>query len=95
VVLVNADPFRLRSLAGAEHFSPQFNTWLDSLKKDGTTMKVGGCVSRVVFFSARVPACAHRPALCACHVWNVGVCVLGRHTPPPPLSPPHSPPPLP
>ena len=42
VVLVNADPFRLRSLAGAEQFTPQFNSWLDSLKKDGTTMKVGG-----------------------------------------------------
>ena len=42
MVLVNADPFRLRSLAGAEQFTPQFNSWLDSLKKDGTTMKVGG-----------------------------------------------------
>jgi hypothetical protein len=41
VVLVNADPFRLRSLAGAEQFTPHFNSWLDSLKKDGTTMKVG------------------------------------------------------
>jgi len=42
VVLVNADPFRLRQLTGHEQFSPDFNTWLDSLRKDGTTMKVGG-----------------------------------------------------
>lgn len=45
VVLVNADPFRLRTLAGPEQFSADFNTWLDSLRKDGTTMKVcTGCV---------------------------------------------------
>lgn len=42
VVMVNADPFRLRTLAGAEQFTLQFNSWLDSLKKDGTTMKVSG-----------------------------------------------------
>jgi hypothetical protein len=40
VVLVNADPFRLRTLAGPEQFSTDFNTWLESLRKDGTTMKV-------------------------------------------------------
>ncbi|KAF8065539.1 Pyroxd2 [Scenedesmus sp. PABB004] len=39
-VVVNADPFRLRDLAGRERFEPGFNTWLDSLRKDGTTMKV-------------------------------------------------------
>jgi hypothetical protein len=41
VVLVNADPFRLRQLAGPANFTPKFNAWLDSLRKDGTTMKVG------------------------------------------------------
>lgn len=50
VVLVNADPFRLRSLAGAEQFSPQFNTWLDSLKKDGTTMKVNLALKKLPTF---------------------------------------------
>lgn len=40
VVLVNADPFRLRELAGPERFAPDFNAWLDSRRKDGTTMKV-------------------------------------------------------
>lgn len=39
-VLVNADPFRLRSLAGQQHFSPDFNKNLDGMKKDGTTFKV-------------------------------------------------------
>lgn len=39
-VVVNADPFKLRDLAGQQHFSSDFNAWLDSLKKDGTTMKV-------------------------------------------------------
>jgi hypothetical protein len=38
---VNADPFRLRELVGAQHFGAQLNTKLDGLKKDGTTMKVG------------------------------------------------------
>ena len=28
--------------AGASNFTPKFNAWLDSLKRDGTTMKVGG-----------------------------------------------------
>lgn len=41
-VVVNADPFRLRQLAGKQQFSDEFNSWLDSLRKDGTTMKVGG-----------------------------------------------------
>ena len=39
-VLVNADPFRLRDLAGAHNFDDTFNSWLSSLQKDGTTMKV-------------------------------------------------------
>jgi hypothetical protein len=59
VVLVNADPFRLRALAGAQHFAPTFNAWLDSLRKDGTTMKVA-CVLCVC---ARVVAAV---AVCGC-----------------------------
>ena len=38
-VLVNADPFRLRQLAGAASFPPDFNSRLDAMRKDGTTMK--------------------------------------------------------
>ncbi|GAB4817840.1 hypothetical protein N2152v2_004886 [Parachlorella kessleri] len=40
VVLVNADPFRLRQLAGEANFPAGFNARLDAMKKDGTTMKV-------------------------------------------------------
>lgn len=39
-VMVNADPFALRNLAGAESFSQAFNDRLDNMKRDGTTMKV-------------------------------------------------------
>lgn len=38
-VLVNADPFKLRALAGSNSFSNEFNSWLDGMKKDGTTLK--------------------------------------------------------
>lgn len=42
-VLVNADPYRLRELAGGEAaFAPDFNRRLDGMRRDGTTMKVGG-----------------------------------------------------
>jgi hypothetical protein len=40
-VLVNADPYRLRQLAGGTSaFPPDFNARLDAQRKDGTTMKV-------------------------------------------------------
>lgn len=39
-VLVNADPFRMRDLAGTQNFSSDFNSNLDSMKRDGTTLKV-------------------------------------------------------
>jgi len=39
-VMVNADPFVLRSLTGAEAFPQAFNDRLDNMKRDGTTMKV-------------------------------------------------------
>lgn len=39
-VMVNADPFRLRQLAGGPAVLPtDFNARLDSMRKDGTTMK--------------------------------------------------------
>lgn len=43
VVLVNADPFRLQQLAGEAAFPPDFNSRLDSMRRDGTTMKVCDC----------------------------------------------------
>lgn len=42
-MLVNADPFRLRQLAGGSAaFPADFNARLDGLRKDGTTMKARG-----------------------------------------------------
>lgn len=40
VVVVNADPFKLRDLAGADQFPHEFNKYLEGLQKDGTTLKV-------------------------------------------------------
>ena len=39
-VVVNADPFRLRDLVGASAFPSDFNTRLDKMQRNGTTMKV-------------------------------------------------------
>lgn len=39
-VMVNADPFTLRRLAGSDTFPQTFNDRLDNMKRDGTTMKV-------------------------------------------------------
>jgi hypothetical protein len=39
-VVVNADPFKLRDLVGAHSFPKDFNTSLDGMKRDGTTLKV-------------------------------------------------------
>ncbi|KIY98343.1 phytoene dehydrogenase [Monoraphidium neglectum] len=39
-VVGGCDPFRLRDLAGEGEFPSAFNQRLDSMKKDGTTMKV-------------------------------------------------------
>lgn len=50
-VLVNADPFRLRRLVGQENFSTDFNQKLDSLMKDGTTMKVNLALKRLPTFT--------------------------------------------
>ena len=39
-VLVNADPFRMRTLAGKGQFTPEWNKRVDNYLRDGTTMKV-------------------------------------------------------
>jgi len=39
-VLVNADPFRMRDLAGAQSFPADYNARIDRYRRDGTTMKV-------------------------------------------------------
>lgn len=40
IVLVNADPFVLQKLAGQENFPDSFNSFIDGLRRDGSTMKV-------------------------------------------------------
>jgi phytoene dehydrogenase-like protein len=49
-VLVNADPFRMRTLVGAEALPPAFNTWLDDRQRTGTTMKVNIAMDRLPTF---------------------------------------------
>lgn len=43
-IVVNADPFRMRSLVGAENFPADYNQRLDRYQKDGTTFKVNLCL---------------------------------------------------
>jgi hypothetical protein len=56
VVLVNADPFRLRQLAGEANFTPELNSRLDGMRRDGTTMKARGMgVSRAACVRSKYP----------------------------------------
>jgi len=50
VVVSNADPFRMRTLVGAEHLPSGFNVWLDSRIRTGTTMKVNVAMDRLPSF---------------------------------------------
>lgn len=42
-VLVNADPFRIQQLVGAQHLPPDLNSRLDAQKIDGSVLKAS-CV---------------------------------------------------
>ena len=50
MVVSNADPFRMRTLVGAEHLPADFNVWLDSRIRAGTTMKVNVAMDRLPSF---------------------------------------------
>jgi phytoene dehydrogenase-like protein len=50
VVLSNADPFRTRSLVGANRFPSHFNAKLDNFRRTGTTMKVNLALDRLPTF---------------------------------------------
>ncbi len=39
-VVVNADPFRMRNLLGAEHLPPEYNQRLDEYRRPGSTFKL-------------------------------------------------------
>lgn len=49
-VVGNCDPFRLRSLVGAESLPADFNAKLDGFRRTGTTMKVNLALSRLPTF---------------------------------------------
>src|SRR5947207_1019510 len=51
VVLSNADPFRTRSLIGADQFPSDFNAKLDNFRRTGTTMKVNLALDRLPTFT--------------------------------------------
>lgn len=51
IVLVNADPFKLRKMVGESLLPKSFNQKLDSLKRLGTTMKVNLALDRLPTFS--------------------------------------------
>ena len=51
VVLCNADPFRMRALAGADRFPSEWNARLDRMRRDGTTFKVNLCFSALPRFT--------------------------------------------
>jgi phytoene dehydrogenase-like protein len=50
-VLVNADPYRMRELAGREKFPSSFNVRLDSMMKDGSTFKINLALSGLPKFT--------------------------------------------
>jgi len=49
-VLCNADPFRMRTLVGAQHFPDAFNSKLDGVRRLGTTLKVNFALDRLPVF---------------------------------------------
>jgi len=40
IVVVNADPFRMRDLVGSDHFSEAYNARIDGYRKPGSTFKL-------------------------------------------------------
>jgi phytoene dehydrogenase-like protein len=57
VVISNADPFRMRSLAGREKFLTAFNAKLDNFKRTGTTLKVNLALDRLPTFTCLPENC--------------------------------------
>jgi len=50
VVLVNADPFRMRDMIGHHNLPEQYNKKLDNYLRDGTTLKVNLCLKKLPTF---------------------------------------------
>jgi phytoene dehydrogenase-like protein len=50
-VVVNADPFRMRDLAGREHFPDDYNARIDGYRKPGSTFKLNLALKALPSFS--------------------------------------------
>ena len=50
-IVVNADPFRMRELAGAHKYPSDYNARLNGYLKDGSTMKINLCLSALPKFT--------------------------------------------
>lgn len=50
-VLVGADPFRMRELAGRDNFPADYNARLDAMRRDGTSLKVNLALKGLPTFS--------------------------------------------
>ncbi len=50
-VLCNADPLRMRTLADPDSFGDEWNMRLDSMRRDGTTLKINMCLSALPTFT--------------------------------------------
>jgi phytoene dehydrogenase-like protein len=51
VVVVNADPFRMRGMVGRGHLPEDYNRRLDGYARDGTTLKLNMCLSALPRFT--------------------------------------------
>lgn len=58
IVVVNADPFRMRDIVGAQNFSATYNKKLDSLKVDGSTFKLNMALKGLPKFNC-LPEVSH------------------------------------
>src|SRR6185295_7707588 len=50
-IVANCDPFRLRTLVGADAFPADFNRWLDTRRKPGSTFKLNLALSGLPRFT--------------------------------------------
>ena len=50
-IVAGCDPFSLRELTGAQHFSSEFNRWLDAREKPGSTLKLNLALKALPHFS--------------------------------------------
>lgn len=51
IIIVNADPFRMRELVGVEKLPNEYNQRLDTYRKNGTTFKVNMCLKDLPKFT--------------------------------------------